>query len=154
MFWKASVLEKTGGNKDFPFIVKLKVIPGKPSVLFHKKSKLKENWTEGNKGTPPWDNFIGMYGSWNSLNDRWITNLGSIRVWTTLCDIPRSLSDLLNDWCPSRFDHRGTALLLYLLVHSMQFQPSYPDDEYSINSTVAACARRSTNVLDASRPIS
>ena len=41
-----------------------------------------------------------------------------------------------------------------LLVHSMQFQPSYPDDEYSMNSTVAACARRSTNVLDASRPIS
>ena len=41
-----------------------------------------------------------------------------------------------------------------LLVHSMQFQPSYPDDEYSMNSIVAACARRSTNVLDASRPIS
>ena len=52
MFWKASVLEKTEGNKDFPFIAKLKVIPGKPSVLFYKKSKLKENRTEGNKGTP------------------------------------------------------------------------------------------------------
>ena len=51
MFWKASVLEKTEGNKDFPFIAKLKVIPGKPSVLFYKKSKLKENRTEGNKGT-------------------------------------------------------------------------------------------------------
>ena len=45
MFWKASVLEKTEGNKDFPFIAKLKVIPGKPSVLFYKKSKLKENRT-------------------------------------------------------------------------------------------------------------
>ena len=52
MFWKASVLEKTEGNKDFPFIAKLKVFPGKPSVLFKEKSKLKENWTEGNKGTP------------------------------------------------------------------------------------------------------
>ena len=39
MFWKASVLEKTEGNKDFPFIEKLKVIPGKPSVLCYKKSK-------------------------------------------------------------------------------------------------------------------
>ena len=52
MFWKASVLEKTEGNKDFPFIAKLKVIPGKPSVLCYKKSKQKENRTEGNKGTP------------------------------------------------------------------------------------------------------
>ena len=52
MFWKASVLEKTEGNKDFSFIAKLKVIPGKPSVLFCKNSKLKENRTEGNKGTP------------------------------------------------------------------------------------------------------
>ena len=51
MFWKASVLEKTEGNKDFPFIAKLKVIPGKPSVLCYKKSKQKENRTEGNKGT-------------------------------------------------------------------------------------------------------
>ena len=51
MFWKASVLEKTEGNKDFSFIAKLKVIPGKPSVLFFKNSKLKENRTEGNKGT-------------------------------------------------------------------------------------------------------
>ena len=32
-----------------------------------------------------------------------------------------------------------------LLVPSMQFQPLYPDDEYSMNSTVVACARRSTN---------
>ena len=48
----------------------------------------------------------------------------------------------------------ATVALPSLLVHSMQFQPSYPDDEYSMNSTVAACARRSTNVLDASRPIS
>ena len=52
MFWKASVLEKTEGNKVFPFNAKLKVIPRKPSVLFYKKSKLKENRTEGNKGTP------------------------------------------------------------------------------------------------------
>ena len=52
MFWKASVLEKIEGNKDFPFIGKLKVIPGKPSVLFYKRSQLKENRTEGNKGTP------------------------------------------------------------------------------------------------------
>ena len=51
MFWKASVLEKTEGNKDFSFIAKLKIIPGKPSVPFYKKSKLKENRTEGNKGT-------------------------------------------------------------------------------------------------------
>ena len=51
MFWKGSVLEKIEGNKDFPFIAKLKVIPGKPSVLFFKNSKLKENRTEGNKGT-------------------------------------------------------------------------------------------------------
>ena len=34
-------------KKDFPFIAKLKVIPEKP----YKKSKLKENRTEGNKGT-------------------------------------------------------------------------------------------------------
>mgnify|MGYP005695698167 FL=1 len=54
MFWKASVLEKTEGNKDFPFIEKLKVIPGKPSVLCYKKSKQKENRTEGNKGTCIW----------------------------------------------------------------------------------------------------
>ena len=52
MFWKASVLEKTEGNKDFPFIEKLKVIPGNPSVLRWKKAKQKENRTEGNKGTP------------------------------------------------------------------------------------------------------
>ena len=52
MFWKASVLEKTEGNKDFPFIEKLNVITGKPSVSFYKKSKQKENRTEGNKGTP------------------------------------------------------------------------------------------------------
>ena len=54
MFWKASVLEKTEGNKDFPFTAKLKVIPGKPSVLCYKKSKQKENRTEGNKGTLYW----------------------------------------------------------------------------------------------------
>ena len=52
MFWKASVLEKTEGNKGFSLIAKLKVIPGKPSVLCYKKSKQKENRTEGNKGTP------------------------------------------------------------------------------------------------------
>ena len=52
MFWKASVLEKTEGNKDFLFIEKLKVIPGKPSVFNYKKSKQKENRTEENKGTP------------------------------------------------------------------------------------------------------
>ena len=52
MFWKASVLEKTEGNKDFPYTAKLKVIPGKPSVLFWKKSKQNKNRTEGNKGTP------------------------------------------------------------------------------------------------------
>ena len=51
MFWKPSVLEKTEGNKDFPFIEKQKVITGKPSVLCYKKSKQKENRTEGNKGT-------------------------------------------------------------------------------------------------------
>ena len=39
MFWKASVLEKTEGNKDFLCIEKLKVIPGKPSVFNYKKSK-------------------------------------------------------------------------------------------------------------------
>ena len=52
MFWKASVLEKTEGNKDFPFIAKLKAFTRKPSVLCYKKSKQKENRTEGNKGTP------------------------------------------------------------------------------------------------------
>ena len=52
MFWKASVLEKTEGNKDFLIVAKLKVIPGKPSVLLYKKWKQKENRTEGNKGTP------------------------------------------------------------------------------------------------------
>ena len=57
MFWKASVLEKkTEGNKDFLFIEKLKVILGKPLVLCYKKSKQKENRTEGNKGTP----YIGL----------------------------------------------------------------------------------------------
>ena len=60
MVWKASVLEKTEGNKDFPFIAKLKVFPGKPSVLCYKKPKQKENRTEGNKGTrflaSPYDN--------------------------------------------------------------------------------------------------
>ena len=61
MFWKASVLEKTEGNKDFSFIAKLKVIPGKPSVLFCKNSKLKENRTEGNKGTLIYlDNFVWL----------------------------------------------------------------------------------------------
>ena len=52
IFWKPSVLEKTEGNKDFCFTAKLKVIPGKPSVLLYKKSKQKESRTEGNKGTP------------------------------------------------------------------------------------------------------
>ena len=51
IFWKASVLGKTEGNKDFHFTAKLKVIPGKPSVLLYKKSKQKENRTEGNRGT-------------------------------------------------------------------------------------------------------
>ena len=51
MVWKASVLEKTEGNKGFPFIAKLKVFLGKPSVLCYKKPKQKENRTEGNKGT-------------------------------------------------------------------------------------------------------
>ena len=55
MFWKASVLEKTEGNKDFSSFAKLKVIPGKPSVLSCKNSKLKENRTEGNKGTRNYD---------------------------------------------------------------------------------------------------
>ena len=54
MVWKASVLEKTEGNKDFPFIAKLKVFLRKPSVLRYKKSKQKENRTEGNKGTRKW----------------------------------------------------------------------------------------------------
>ena len=58
MFWKASVLEKTEGNKDFLFIEKLKVIPGKPSVFNYKKSKQKENRTEGNKGTPYFCNLM------------------------------------------------------------------------------------------------
>ena len=58
MFWKASVLEKTEGNKDFLFIQKLKVIPGKPSVFNYKKSKQKENRTEGNKGTPYFCNLM------------------------------------------------------------------------------------------------
>ena len=51
MFEKASVLEQTEGNKDLPFIAKMKDFPGKPSVLWYKKSKQKENRTEGNKGT-------------------------------------------------------------------------------------------------------
>ena len=38
-------------NKDFPFIAKLKVFLGNPSVLCYKKSKQKKNRTEGNKGT-------------------------------------------------------------------------------------------------------
>ena len=46
MFWKASVSEKTEGNKDFPFIAKLKDFPGKPSVLCYKKLKQKINRTE------------------------------------------------------------------------------------------------------------
>ena len=46
-----SFRKKTEGNKDFLIIAKLKVIPGKPSVLCYKKSKQKENRTEGNKGT-------------------------------------------------------------------------------------------------------
>ena len=50
-FWKASVLEKTEGNKDFLFIAKLKVFLKKPSVLCYKKTKQKEKRTEGNKGT-------------------------------------------------------------------------------------------------------
>ena len=64
MFWKASVLGITEGNKDFPFIAKLKVIPEKPSVLCYKKSKQKENRTEGNKGTqktkPTIDQFTNL----------------------------------------------------------------------------------------------
>ena len=48
MFWKASVLEKTEGNKDFPFIAKLKVIPGNLQFYVTKN----QNRTEGNKGTP------------------------------------------------------------------------------------------------------
>ena len=46
-----SFTKKTEGNKAFLFIAKLKVIPGKSSVLPYKKSKQKENRTEGNKGT-------------------------------------------------------------------------------------------------------
>ena len=46
-----SFTKKTEGNKAFLFIAKLKVIPGKSSVLLYKKSKQKENRTEGNKGT-------------------------------------------------------------------------------------------------------
>ena len=38
-------------NKDLPFIAKMKDLPGKPSVLWYKKSKQKESRTEGNKGT-------------------------------------------------------------------------------------------------------
>ena len=60
MFWKASVLEKTEGNKDFCFIAKLKVIPVKPSVLCYKKSKQKENRTEGNKGTLKKPEFVNV----------------------------------------------------------------------------------------------
>ena len=67
MFWKASVLEKTEGNKDFPFIEKLKVITGKPSVSFYKKSKQKENRTEGNKGTP-----FEAYKLPHTLNCIWV----------------------------------------------------------------------------------
>ena len=33
MFEKATVLEQTEGNKDLPFIAKMKDFPGKPSVL-------------------------------------------------------------------------------------------------------------------------
>ena len=50
-FEKLQFQKKTEGNKDFPCIEKLKVIPGKPSVLCYQKSKQKENRTEGNKGT-------------------------------------------------------------------------------------------------------
>ena len=35
-------MKKTERNKGFPFIAKLKVIPGKLSVLFYKKSEQKE----------------------------------------------------------------------------------------------------------------
>ena len=52
MFWKASVLEKTEENKDFPFIAKLKVIPGKPSVLFYKKQNRRKTVQKEIKG--PW----------------------------------------------------------------------------------------------------
>ena len=54
--WKLNALKsfsfrkKTEGNKDFPFIAKLKDFLGKPSVLCYKKSKQKENRTEGKKG--------------------------------------------------------------------------------------------------------
>ena len=42
---------KTEGYKDYSKKAKLKVFKRKPSVLFSKKSKQKENRTEGNKGT-------------------------------------------------------------------------------------------------------
>ena len=42
----------TGKSGTFiSFIAKPKDFPGKPSVLCYKKSKQKENRTEGNKGT-------------------------------------------------------------------------------------------------------
>ena len=42
---------KTEGYKDCLKKAKLKVFQGKPSVFLSKKSKQKENRTEGNKGT-------------------------------------------------------------------------------------------------------
>ena len=76
MFWKAPVLEKTEGNKDFPFIGKLKVIQGKPLVLFYKKSKQKENRTEGNKGTRAEIKieFRSFFGSYENRKI-WVRNL-------------------------------------------------------------------------------
>ena len=50
MFWKASVLEKTEGNKDFPFIAKLKVIPGKPSVICYKNQNRRKTEQKEIKG--------------------------------------------------------------------------------------------------------
>ena len=43
---------KTEGYKEYSKKAKLKVFKRKPSVLLSKKSKQKENRTEGNKGTP------------------------------------------------------------------------------------------------------
>ena len=70
MFWKPSVLEKAEGNKDFPFIAKLNVIPEKPSVLCYKKSKQKENRTEGNKGTRQMNTFFIVKN--DLIHDKWI----------------------------------------------------------------------------------
>ena len=58
MFWKPSVLEKTEGNKDFCFTAKLKVIPGKPSVLFWKNQNRRKTEQKEIKGPQTMDDKV------------------------------------------------------------------------------------------------